>query len=48
MYLAIIFGCAMWMFYGYVHGAMELFWTNAVIAVIAVFIAALRIRYGRT
>jgi MtN3 and saliva related transmembrane protein len=46
MYLAILVACALWMFYAYFYGAMALFWTNAIIAVIAAFIAALRIRYG--
>ena len=47
MYVAILVGCVMWMFYGYVYDAMALFWTNVLIAIIALFIAALRIRYGR-
>lgn len=46
MYVAIILACMLWMFYAHVHGATALFWTNAIIAVIAVFIGALRIRYA--
>lgn len=47
MYVAIIVGCLMWIFYAYVRGAMELLWTNVVIAAIALFIAVLRIHYGQ-
>jgi uncharacterized protein with PQ loop repeat len=47
MYVAILGACVLWMFYAHVHGATALFWTNAIIAVIAVFIAVLRIRYAR-
>lgn len=46
MYVSIIVGCVLWMFYAHVYEAAALFWTNAVIAVIAVFIAALRVRYS--
>jgi MtN3 and saliva related transmembrane protein len=46
MYVAIVLGCILWMFYAYVHGAMELLVTNLVIALIATVIALLRIRYG--
>jgi MtN3 and saliva related transmembrane protein len=46
MYLAIIVGALLWMFYAYVHESMELFFTNLIIAVIAIVIAILRIRYG--
>jgi MtN3 and saliva related transmembrane protein len=46
MYVSIILACVLWMFYAHVHEAAALFWTNAVIAVIAVFIAALRLRYA--
>ena len=46
MYIAILASCALWMFYAHVHGAVALFWTNAVIAAIALFIAALRVRFG--
>jgi MtN3 and saliva related transmembrane protein len=47
MYVAILIACVLWMFYAHVHGAIALFWTNAIIAVIAIFIALLRIRYAR-
>ena len=46
MYLMIVVACALWMFYAYVHEAVELFVTNLVIALIAVVIVLLRIRYG--
>ena len=46
MYLSIVVAAWLWMFYAYVHGAVELFVTNLVISGIAVVIAALRIRYG--
>jgi MtN3 and saliva related transmembrane protein len=47
MYLSIIAGCALWMFYSYVYGLLALFVTNAAITVIALVIAGLRLRYGR-
>ncbi|WP_372523377.1 SemiSWEET family sugar transporter [Sulfuricaulis sp.] len=46
MYLVIIAASVLWMYYAYVHGAVELFLTNLVIGVIAIVIAMLRIRYG--
>ncbi len=46
MYLAIIAASWLWMFYAYVHGSMELFFTNFVIGIIAIVIAILRLRYG--
>jgi len=46
MYLTIIAASWLWMFYAYVHGSVELFFTNLVIGVIAIVIAILRIRYG--
>jgi MtN3 and saliva related transmembrane protein len=46
MYVAIMAGCVLWMFYAYVHGSVALFATNLVIFVIAIFIAALRLRFG--
>lgn len=46
MYLTIIVASLLWMFYAYVHDSIELFFTNLVIGVIAIVIAALRIRYG--
>jgi len=47
MYLTIITGAALWMFYSHVFGLSALFWTNAAITVIALFIVGLRLRYGR-
>jgi MtN3 and saliva related transmembrane protein len=47
MYVAIITGCALWMFYSYVYGLVALFVTNAAITIVALVIAALRLRYGR-
>ena len=47
MYVTIVFACVLWMFYAYVHGALELLLTNLVIALIAGVIVMLRIRYGR-
>ena len=46
MYLSIVVACALWMFYAYVRGSVELFVTNLVIAVIAVVITILKVRYG--
>lgn len=46
MYLSIIAASGLWMFYAYAHGSYELFLTNFIIAVIAVLIIALRIRYS--
>ena len=46
MYLAIITGCALWMFYSHVFGLAALFWTNADITAIALLIIGLRLRYG--
>ena len=47
MYLAIVAASVLWMFYAYVYGATALFLTNAIIGVIALVIAALRVRYGQ-
>ena len=47
MYLAIVAASVLWMFYAYVYDATALFLTNAIIGVIALIIAGLRIRYGR-
>jgi MtN3 and saliva related transmembrane protein len=46
MYLSIIVATWLWMFYAYVHGSVELFLTNLIIGLIAIFIAMLRVRYG--
>jgi MtN3 and saliva related transmembrane protein len=46
MYLAIVIASALWMFYAYAYSATALLLTNAIIGVIALVIAALRIRYG--
>jgi MtN3 and saliva related transmembrane protein len=47
MYLTIVVACLLWMFYAYVHASVQLFVTNLVIAVVAVVIVILRIRYGK-
>ena len=46
MYVAIAVASVLWMFYAYVKGSVEPFVTNLVIGVIAIVIAALRIRYS--
>jgi len=46
MYITIIASNALWIFYSWVHGSTELLITNVVIALIAVFIAILRLRFG--
>jgi MtN3 and saliva related transmembrane protein len=45
MYLSIILGCMLWMFYAHVRGSTELFVTNLVIFVIASLITALKLRF---
>jgi MtN3 and saliva related transmembrane protein len=47
MYLSIVVACALWMFYAYIRGSVELFVTNLVIAAIAIVIVMLKLRYGR-
>jgi len=47
MYVMIVVGCVLWMFHAYVLGSVQLFVANMVIAVIAVGIVILRIRYGK-
>ena len=47
MYLAIVFASVLWMFYAHVYGATALFITNAIIGVVALLIAGLRMRYGQ-
>jgi MtN3 and saliva related transmembrane protein len=46
MYLTILVACALWIFYAWVNGATEVLVTNVAIAVIALFIIALKLRYG--
>ena len=46
MYLTIIVGCALWIFYAWVHDSMELLVTNVVIVAIALLIVVLKLRYG--
>jgi MtN3 and saliva related transmembrane protein len=46
MYLSIIVACALWMFYAYIRGSVELFVTNLVISAIAIVIVMLKVRYG--
>jgi MtN3 and saliva related transmembrane protein len=47
MYLTIVVACLLWMFYAYVHTSVQLFVTNLVIAMVAVVIVILRLRYGK-
>ena len=47
MYVMIVVGCALWMFHAYALGSVQLFVANLVIAVIAVGIVILRLRYGK-
>jgi MtN3 and saliva related transmembrane protein len=47
MYLSIIAGCVLWMFYAYVRGQVELLVTNMIIAAVALLIVGLKLRYGR-
>jgi MtN3 and saliva related transmembrane protein len=47
MYLTIVVACLLWMFYAYVHALVQLFVTNLVIAMVAVVIVILRLRYGK-
>jgi MtN3 and saliva related transmembrane protein len=47
MYLAIVVGCVLWMYYAYDLGSLQLFLTNLIILVIALVIVVLRIRYGK-
>jgi MtN3 and saliva related transmembrane protein len=47
MYVTIVVACVLWMFYAYVHASVQLFVTNLVIAMVAVVIVVLRIRYGK-
>jgi len=46
MYLVLVAASLLWMFYAWAFGSAPLFFTNLVIAAIAGFIAALRIRHG--
>ena len=48
MYLTIIAGCVLWIFYAWVHDSMQLLVTNVVIAAIAFGIVLLRLRFGRS
>ena len=43
MYITIITGAALWMFYSHVFGLAALFWTNAFIAVVALFVVSSQI-----
>jgi MtN3 and saliva related transmembrane protein len=47
MYLTIAVASLLWIFYGYAHDSTALLVTNVVIGLIAVFIAALKLRYDR-
>jgi len=46
MYVVMVAASLLWMFYAWVHDALALFITNLVIALIALIIVALKIRYG--
>lgn len=47
MYVAIVVGCLLWMYYAYAVGSVQLFVTNLIILMIALVIVGLRLRYGR-
>lgn len=47
MYVTIVIACVLWMFYAFVQESVQLFVTNMVIALIAIAIVMLRIRYGK-
>lgn len=46
MYVAIVAGCLLWMYYAYAVGSVQLFVTNLIILMIALVIVGLRLRYG--
>jgi MtN3 and saliva related transmembrane protein len=46
MYVSVVVASFLWMFYAWVHDSIELLATNAVIAVIASAIVALKLRFG--
>ena len=46
MYVVMIGASLLWMFYAFVYDAVALFLTNLVIALIALVIVGLKIRYG--
>lgn len=46
MYVGLVVASALWVFYGYVRGAQALLVTNVLVAVIALLIMALKLRYA--
>jgi len=48
MYLTIIAASLLWIFYAYVHDSTALLVTNVVIGLIAIFIAGLKLRFGKS
>ncbi len=46
MYLTIVVSSCLWIFYAYAHDSTALLVTNVVIALIAIFIAGLKLRYS--
>jgi MtN3 and saliva related transmembrane protein len=47
MYVIVIVASILWIFYAYVHEAVELLATNVVIGLIAIFIVVLKLRFDR-
>lgn len=47
MYVTIVVGSVLWMYYAHVTGSMALLVTNAAICLIAAAIAGLRLRFGK-
>ena len=47
MYVIIMAGTVLWIFYAYVHSAIALLTTNVIIFFVCAAIAALRVRFGR-
>ncbi len=47
MYVTVVVASVLWIFYAYVHDAVELLVTNAVIGIIAILIIALKLRFDR-
>lgn len=47
MYVAIVVGCVLWMYYAYALGSLQLFLTNLIILLIALLIVVLRVLFGK-
>jgi MtN3 and saliva related transmembrane protein len=47
MYIIIMFGAALWIFYAYMNDSTALLVTNVAIFIIGAVIAGLRLRFGR-